>query len=169
MKTKWLKAALGVAIFVSAVGASAKSIDLTTSSPGPTLTIGEEGFVPSTSVMHPGDFSTSWFFDVNPKTDFDIVVDITSNNTAHFGIKNLDAKLYDGTKLVRSGTDFSVTDLSGGDYKLIISGDSIVSGADCSSYWGNVKLTAVPLPAAAWLFLSGLAGVGLMARRRTAA
>ena len=78
-------------------------------------------------------------------------------------IKDLDAQLYDGTKPVGSGTDFSKTDLSGGDYKLIISGDSFVSGADCSSYSGNIKLTAVPVPAAAWLFLSGLAGMGLTA------
>lgn len=30
----------------------------------------------------------------------------------------------------------------------------------------NVKVTSVPLPAAAWLLLSGLAGVGAIARRR---
>jgi hypothetical protein len=33
----------------------------------------------------------------------------------------------------------------------------------------NVSVQAVPLPAAAWLLLSGLAGMGLMARRRSAA
>jgi hypothetical protein len=86
--------------------------------------------------MRPGQFATTWFFNVSPTTVFDIVVDITSNNTARYGIKDVDAQLYDGTKPVESGTDFSVTDLSGGDYKLIISGDSFVSEADCSSYSG---------------------------------
>jgi hypothetical protein len=118
--------------------------------------------------MLPGQFAPTWFFNVSPTTVFDIVVDITRNNTARYGIKDLDAQLYDGTKPVRSGTDFSVTDLSGGDYKLIISGDSFVSRADCNSYSGDIKLTAVPVPAAAWLFLSGLAGMGLTARPRPA-
>jgi hypothetical protein len=38
-------------------------------------------------------------------------------------------------------------------------------------FGGNVTvtMTVVPLPAAAWVLLSGLAGVGAMARRRTTA
>ncbi len=77
--------------------------------------------------------------------------------------------MYDGTKHVESRTDFSVTDLTGGNYKLIISGDSFVSEANCSSYSGNINLTAVPVPAAAWLFLPGLEAMVLTARRRPAA
>jgi hypothetical protein len=54
--------------------------------------------IPSTSVVLPGAFATTWFFNVSPTTVFDIVVNITSNNTVRYGIKDLDAQLYDGTK-----------------------------------------------------------------------
>ena len=42
------------------------------------------------------------------------------------------------------------------------------SNDDVGAILDNVKVQVVPLPAAAWLLLSGLAGVGLLARRRTA-
>lgn len=41
------------------------------------------------------------------------------------------------------------------------------SGTDGAAFLGgNFQLTPVPLPAAAWLFGSGLAGIGALARRR---
>ncbi len=50
-----------------------------------------------------------------------------------------------------------------GDYVLQIRGEAM-SG---SSYAGTIAFTPVPLPAAFWLMLSGLGGIGSMIRRRT--
>jgi choice-of-anchor C domain-containing protein len=43
------------------------------------------------------------------------------------------------------------------------------SGTVYGPFLDNVRVNPVPLPAAAWLLLSGLAGVGAMARRRRSA
>lgn len=52
----------------------------------------------------------------------------------------------------------------GGSYTGFIAGDSNYEGGT-----GTFTATPVPLPAAAWLLLSGLAGMGLMGRRRIGA
>jgi hypothetical protein len=49
-------------------------------------------------------------------------------------------------------------------YELIITGTT--TGVSGGAYAGVVAASPVPLPAAAWLLLSGLVGVGAMARRR---
>jgi hypothetical protein len=51
----------------------------------------------------------------------------------------------------------------GGSYTGFIAGDTNYESAT-----GTFTATPVPLPAAAWLLLSGLAGMGLMGRRRPA-
>lgn len=51
------------------------------------------------------------------------------------------------------------------DYFLQIRGEA----ASAASYTGNIVFTAVPLPAAGWLLLSGLGAIGAMSRRRRAA
>jgi hypothetical protein len=40
-------------------------------------------------------------------------VDITSDNIARYGFNDFNAPFYDGTTLAGSGTDFSVSNLSG--------------------------------------------------------
>jgi hypothetical protein len=65
-----------------------------------------------------------------------------------------------------AGTDFTVTDSGSltGYYILQVRGEA----ANGATYSGNISFTAVPLPSAGWLMLSGLAGAGLLVRRRSA-
>jgi hypothetical protein len=52
--------------------------------------------------------------------------------------------------------------LFAGNYYLQIQGDAGIN----AGYGGNLSVAQTPLPAAAWLFGTGLAGLGLLARRR---
>jgi hypothetical protein len=52
---------------------------------------------------------------------------------------------------------------------LDTSNNPLFPGDNIGAILDTVKVQAVPLPAAAWLLLSGLASMGLMARRRSAA
>lgn len=54
--------------------------------------------------------------------------------------------------------------LSAGEYVLEIRGDA--TGSAGGAYSGVLNITPVPVPAAAWLMVSGLGGVGLFAGRR---
>ncbi len=55
------------------------------------------------------------------------------------------------------------TSLAAGTYVLEVRGN--VTGANGGSYSGSMNVNAVPLPAAAWLLLSGLAGFAPLMRR----
>jgi hypothetical protein len=69
------------------------------------------------------------------------------------------------TNFVLAGQDFSATMpkvLAPGNYVVQVRGEA--TGG--SSYSGDLQLTAVPLPAAAWLLLSGVGGLVGFARRR---
>ena len=52
--------------------------------------------------------------------------------------------------------------LPGGNYYLAVSGDAAVN----AGYGGNLSTAETPLPAAVWLFASGVVGLGALARRR---
>lgn len=72
-------------------------------------------------------------------------------------------KLFDGSTWLTpsyNGNELTFNNLlSGNTYRLEVSG---ISGF----YSGEVTPSPVPLPAAAWLLLSGIAGVGAFARRK---
>jgi hypothetical protein len=58
----------------------------------------------------------------------------------------------------------SFSGIQSGTYILDVAG--IASGTSGGSYIGSVDLQPVPLPAAIWLMLSGLGGLGALARKR---
>jgi hypothetical protein len=63
-------------------------------------------------------------------------------------------------------TSFNSPTLTGGEYVLQIAGLAASGGG---AFTGNLGVTAVPLPAALPLLLSGIAGLGALARRRRVA
>ena len=74
-----------------------------------------------------------------------------------------------GTTVAAGNVTYTVLDpivLGPGSYVLQIRGDA--TGAAGGSYSGVLNLTAVPVPAAVWLFGSALGGLGLLRRRRVA-
>ncbi len=58
------------------------------------------------------------------------------------------------------------TVLNAGTYVIQVKGT--VSGSAGGNYTGSLNLTPVPVPATAWLMLSGIGGLGIMSRRRKA-
>ena len=74
-----------------------------------------------------------------------------------------------GTTVVAANVTYTVLNpivLGPGSYVLQIRGDA--TGASGGSYSGVLNLTAIPVPAAVWLFGSGLGGLGLLRRRSLA-
>ena len=74
-----------------------------------------------------------------------------------------------GTTVAAANVTYTVLNpilLGPGSYVLQIRGDA--TGAFGGSYSGVLNLTAVPVPAAVWLFGSALGGLGLLKRRRVA-
>jgi hypothetical protein len=136
------------------------------------------------------DFQDSYQFTVGTSASGDTLLASLGFGTS-FDIANLQFRLYEvagaatqpivggipaGSTLVSSWTGLApgdnsmTTSFSGiqsGTYILDIAG--IASGTSGGTYVGSVNLQPVPLPAALWLMLSGLGGLGAVSRRRRAA
>ena len=158
------KSILGI-IALSAIGtAHAAVMNLTTSPTGPSLNIGDTGLVPVT-VQSSGSFTDNFYFSLASISK--LSSQVTKIALTGFGFSDLDVKLFDTTTstLVGTGLHFTLPSLAGGDnYDLRVFGKA--SSPLGGIFAGAVHVSAVPIPAAAWLLLSGLVGVGAMARRR---
>ena len=171
MNTKLLKSMLGILVMGIAGYAHATTYILSdNSSPGPTLNPGDFAIFTNFGVAGTV-FNDNWYFTLGQTGAGGHVtnLDVTIGTTSILNISPFLVTLHDGgpTGAVEAtGTTFNLASLPSGLYDLVITG--IATGLSGGVYSGTVAASAVPLPAAAWLLLSGLAGVGAMARwRRT--
>jgi hypothetical protein len=170
MKINLLKSTLG--ILVIGIAGYAHATTLTNTAPGPIVNPGDFATF-SDSFTAGGSFADDWFFQLSGTGAGGVVVNeaVTVSTTALVNISGLSLSLWTesaGSPVAlqaSGGTDFNLPSLAPGLYELIITGT--VTGTEGGAYAGVVASpSAVPLPAAAWLLLSGLVGVGAMARRR---
>jgi hypothetical protein len=174
MNTNLLKSILVLSGIAMAASAHATTYNLAyNADPGPTLSATDVGNIPLTNVPGSSAVNDNWNFVLSASGATAGVVDF--NLTSSFNITSFNVSLYDqnGTggpgALVVSGITVPVGSFDtvsinvpgSGAYDLLVTG---TAGSGGGSYSGTVS--AVPLPAAAWLLLSGLVGVGAMARRR---
>jgi hypothetical protein len=165
MKQNAFKTIIAI-VALSAVGAAQAAIVTLPSSPtGPSLNIGDTGLIPVT-LQSSGSFTDNFYFSLASTSS--LSSDVTKVALAGFGFSALVGELYDLTThtLVDTGLSFTLPSLTGGDeYDLRVQGTALSPLGGI--FAGAVHVSAaVPIPAAAWLLLSGLVGVGAMARRR---
>jgi hypothetical protein len=165
MNTKLLRSIL--AICVMGIATSAHASIVLGSSPQP-LAPGETGTFSNLPV---GVFDENYSFDLtgtgaSGKAE---KFDLKLGSLSYYHIKDFVVSLWtansSGTPLteISVGKNFNLPSLPSGYYDIVVTGDA--NGKLGGAYHGIV-VAAVPLPAAAWLLLSGLVGVGVMARRR---
>jgi hypothetical protein len=159
MNTKLLKSMLVVAVMGIATSAHASTV----LGPSPsTLSPGETGTLSGLPV---GAFTDNFSFDLTGTGASGKVgkFNLEVGSVPYYHIKNFDVSLWtansSGTPIteISGGKSFNLPSLSSGFYDLIVKGNG--NGTLGGSFSGIV-VTAVPLPAAAWLLLSGLVGVG---------
>jgi len=172
MNTNVLKSMLGILVMGIAGYAHAAVYTLTDNNPpGPTLLSGDIANFSNSGPIGT-NFNDNWFFGLGQPGVGGLVtnVDVTVGSTTILDISPFTVNLYAESggvpfgPVLATGTSFNVPSLPSGLYDLVITGTA--TGVLGGQYVGTVAASAVPLPAAAWLLLSGLAGVGAMARRR---
>ena len=154
------------------------------------------GVVNTGVTMAPGSFSTGFDFGGqgqfipavydNGDANVGVVADITGGvltfSSLDFGgdfngtfFELAPDILAPGTGTFGSGYSTEVTDLGGGDYGVVVRYVGTITGTGTSfdNFQSNWRLegvmSTVPVPAAVWLFGSGLIGLAGIARRRKAA
>lgn len=137
-----------------------------TDSPGTAPTLLAVGDIAST--QNPVDYSPpddSFYFNLAISTPVSLFLATyggVTGFTAHLALCNDASCTSQGSDIVAFGEGAKGTaNLSAGLYRLFVDG----SPPAHSYYVAYAK--AVPVPAAAWLLVSGLAGLGVLARRRT--
>jgi hypothetical protein len=162
---------------LSAVSNSATFYDLGTTilpdttgnvSPGPTVTDGD--VITLKGVWDGTDggcapCTTDWFFTTAIPGLF-----LDNATIVHNGFSAFTAQLFDPsngliTSFVSGVTQYLVPLTTVGTYKLVVTVTQ--TGTAPHSYTFDAQV--IPLPAAAWLLLSGVVGLGAMARRRRVA
>jgi hypothetical protein len=172
MRATFITSMLGISLLGLSCAATAATVDLT-QSPGtaPTLNPSDVGLIvpllPETT-----SFTDDWFFTLSLAGGVDaavISINLVVGPGLDYSYSSLSASLFDYTTSTPvpgtgGGTSFTASLVSGDIYEVIVQGTP--NGSLGGLYSGAVDV--VPLPAAAWLLLSGLAGMGLLARRRLA-
>ncbi len=126
---------------------------------GAELYIGDSGEIYS-AFNAPGGFTNSWTFTLKEEAAVKVFIDQFEFITLAGPVVLISG--LSGSIDSWSGLDFTTDVLSAGEYTLEVSGT--VTGSAGGVYAGT--LSAIPLPAAAWLLGSALLGLTLVSRRQ---
>ena len=112
-----------------------------------------------------GSFSDTWEFSL--AEDSKVSLGIKDIEFGLHSLKLLDISnmsiVFDGESLSEGAWFHTMLD-GGTNYAFTVAGD--VAGLFGGAYKGKLSVSAVPLPATAWLFLSALAGLVVIRRRQ---
>ncbi|MEM1152958.1 MAG: VPLPA-CTERM sorting domain-containing protein [Pseudomonadota bacterium] len=115
-----------------------------------------------------GRFNDGYTFTIAQESNVHVTIDSFDNGPilGVFGIRRIGADI-PGVGAVGSGQDFTVSGLAPGEYSLTVQGVVTSFGIFGFGYEGTLAVSQVPLPAAAWLFGSAVAGLVFLRRKRS--